>query len=54
MPDKCKALVERCWANSYDDRPDFDAIVVELDDVLKDMPFTPSAAGGKGGCCAVQ
>jgi hypothetical protein len=55
VPDGCKKLVERCWANSYDDRPDFDDVVAVLDGVLKDLPFTPSgAAGGKGGCCSVQ
>ena len=54
VPDACKKLVERCWENNYDDRPDFDEIVGALDEVLKGMPDTGRSAGGGGGCCSVQ
>jgi serine/threonine protein kinase len=53
VPPACKKLVERCWANSFDDRPDFDEVVSVLDGVIKGMPAPTGGAGG-GGCCTVQ
>lgn len=53
VPEACKKLVERCWSNSYDDRPDFEEVVGVLNQVLKGMPAPPPGGGG-GGCCTVQ
>ena len=53
MPEKLKRLVERCWAADYEERPDFDAIVEQLEEILNGLPEEKSTAGGDGPCCAI-
>ena len=58
IPPKVKTLVERCWAADPETRPEFDDVVVELENIAREISPSISqggAGGGGGGCaCAIS
>lgn len=66
IPSRLKQLVERCWDDDYDKRPDFDEICDVLEEeasglggskMVKRPPTAPATAAAQkssAGCCSVM
>ncbi|CAD7702248.1 unnamed protein product [Ostreobium quekettii] len=52
IPDKMRKLIEDCWAEDFEKRPDFGEITERLQDIWNDLEKKKSDKRGK--CCCVQ
>ena len=52
LPQEIRELIAKCWAADPEDRPPFDRIVDELEQVPAKLP-RPQLTAGAGGCCTV-
>jgi hypothetical protein len=47
VPERIKELIQACWEDEFEERPEFIEIVVELEDILTTMPPETPITGPK-------
>lgn len=54
IPPRLVSLVQACWDDDFERRPDFVAVVEELEAIQRELGDSDGRQAAGGGCCNLQ